>query len=141
MLQGVRANRDPKCAGEIVDRRYPPGYGRPAAPFAANVEVITGDGYRGLPEKAPFDSIIVTAAPDHVPDPLVEQLREGGRLVIPIGGGAGTLRVYAKKEGALEILVEIPMHADPLLDEKAKALILKKEKQRREDFPGIKISR
>ena len=51
-----------------------------------NVRVRTGDGYRGWPEAAPFDAIIVTAAPDHVPQPLVEQLAVGGRMVIPVGG-------------------------------------------------------
>jgi len=51
----------------------------------ANVTVRQGDGYRGWPEKAPFDAIIVTCAPDHIPAPLVEQLAMGGRLVIPVG--------------------------------------------------------
>jgi protein-L-isoaspartate(D-aspartate) O-methyltransferase len=51
----------------------------------ANVHVRAGDGYRGWPEHAPFDAIIVTAAPDHVPKPLVDQLAVGGRLVIPVG--------------------------------------------------------
>jgi len=51
----------------------------------ANVSVRLGDGYRGWPEKAPFDAIIVTCAPDHIPEPLVEQLAMGGRLVIPVG--------------------------------------------------------
>lgn len=50
-----------------------------------NVEVRHGDGYRGWPEHAPFDGIIVTAAADHIPPPLKEQLRPGGRLIIPIG--------------------------------------------------------
>jgi protein-L-isoaspartate(D-aspartate) O-methyltransferase len=50
-----------------------------------NVRVRSGDGYRGWPEQAPFDAIVVTAAPDHVPKPLLEQLEVGGRLVIPVG--------------------------------------------------------
>jgi protein-L-isoaspartate(D-aspartate) O-methyltransferase len=52
----------------------------------ANVQVRQGDGYRGWPEHAPFDAIVVTAAPDHVPEPLVAQLALGGRLVLPLGG-------------------------------------------------------
>ena len=52
----------------------------------ANVHVREGDGYRGWPEEAPFDAIVVTAAPDHVPEPLVAQLAVGGRMVVPVGG-------------------------------------------------------
>lgn len=61
------------------------------------------DGYYGWPEYAPFDAIIVTAAPDHLPAPLVEQLAEGGRLVIPIGppGWYQTLWKFVKQEGEL----------------------------------------
>jgi protein-L-isoaspartate(D-aspartate) O-methyltransferase len=52
----------------------------------ANVHVREGDGYGGWPEQAPFDAIVVTAAPDHVPEPLVAQLALGGRMVVPVGG-------------------------------------------------------
>jgi len=51
-----------------------------------NVQVARGDGYHGWPQQAPFDAIIVTAAAGHIPPPLVAQLREGGRMVIPVGG-------------------------------------------------------
>jgi protein-L-isoaspartate(D-aspartate) O-methyltransferase len=62
----------------------------------SNVEVRCGDGYRGWPEHAPFDVIIVAAAPDHVPQPLVDQLAPSGCLVIPVGTYWQSLRVIEK---------------------------------------------
>jgi protein-L-isoaspartate(D-aspartate) O-methyltransferase len=61
-----------------------------------NVTVREGDGYRGWPEHAPFDGIIVTAAPERIPQPLLEQLAPGGRMVIPVGGFLQELKVFRK---------------------------------------------
>jgi len=68
-----------------------------------NVHVRVGDGYEGWPDEAPFDAIIVTCAPDHVPQPLLDQLDEGGRLVIPVGGRyPQVLRRYTKRGDTFE---------------------------------------
>jgi protein-L-isoaspartate(D-aspartate) O-methyltransferase len=72
-----------------------------------NVEVRVGDGYKGWPEKAPFDAIVVTAAAPEVPRALVEQLKPGGRLVIPVGG-----------DGAMQYLKVLTRRADGGLDER-----------------------
>ncbi len=70
-----------------------------------NVTVRAGDGYRGWPEHAPFDGIVVTAAPDHVPRPLVEQLAVGGIMVIPVGRRHGRQvlkRIHKTTSGTTE---------------------------------------
>jgi protein-L-isoaspartate(D-aspartate) O-methyltransferase len=65
-----------------------------------NVEVLVGDGSRGLPDRAPFDAIVVSAAAPQIPPPLFEQLREGGRMVIPVGPAhAQELQLVRKHEG------------------------------------------
>jgi protein-L-isoaspartate(D-aspartate) O-methyltransferase len=83
------------------------------------VETRIGDGYKGWPEAAPFDAIIVTAAPDHIPPALVEQLKPGGRLVIPVGRLSQELMVV-RKNGDGSTLSEqiVPVRFVPLTREK-----------------------
>jgi len=67
-----------------------------------NIDVKIGDGYIGWDEFAPFDAIIVTAAPPHIPQPLLDQLKEGGRLVIPVGDYYQELKKVTKTKGQIE---------------------------------------
>ena len=81
-----------------------------------NVHVRLGDGYSGWPEQAPFDRIMVTAAPDEIPGPLVEQLAVGGRLVIPVGsqGGPQWMTVVEKTSSGVLEKRTIPVQFVPL---------------------------
>lgn len=83
-----------------------------------NVTVRHGDGYRGWPEHAPFDVIIVAAAPEHVPEPLIDQLAPGGRLVIPVGGYFQTLLVLSKRaDGTVDQKSVAPVAFVPMTGE------------------------
>jgi protein-L-isoaspartate(D-aspartate) O-methyltransferase len=91
---GYQAAMLARCASKVYSIEIVKPLGERARSLLAslgygNVEVRIGDGYKGWPEAAPFDAIVVTAAPDHVPQPLVEQLAAGGRMVIPIGSRNG----------------------------------------------------
>jgi len=86
-----------------------------------NVYVKAGDGYKGWPEHAPFDAITVTCAPDHVPQPLIDQLKEGGRMIIPVGGfGDQELYLLEKKNGQLQRRAVLPVRFVPMVGEAAK---------------------
>ncbi len=67
----------------------------------SNIYTRCGDGYDGWSEHAPFDGIIVTAAPEKVPQPLLDQLKEGGRLIVPVGDRFQYLEIYTKKNGKI----------------------------------------
>ena len=80
-----------------------------------NVQLKVGDGFDGWPENAPFDAVIVTAAPDEIPPPLIAQLKEGGRLVIPVGCGfSQSLETYVKKNGKLTQIDQLPVRFVPM---------------------------
>ena len=81
------------------------------------VQVRAGDGYRGWPEEAPFDGIVVTAAPDHVPPALIAQLRTGGRLVIPVGDAYQELLVLTRTDTGYERETLIPVRFIPMRGE------------------------
>jgi protein-L-isoaspartate(D-aspartate) O-methyltransferase len=82
-----------------------------------NISVRIGDGYAGWPEKAPFDAIMLTAAPPKIPQPLLDQLAEGGRLVAPVGEDYQTLQFVTKIKGVLKYHDIIPVRFVPMTGE------------------------
>lgn len=86
-----------------------------------NVFVRAGDGYQGWSEASPFDAVIVTCAPDHVPAPLVEQLKDGGRMIIPVGSyGNQDLYLLRKSEGKIERQAVLPVRFVPMTGNQGK---------------------
>jgi protein-L-isoaspartate(D-aspartate) O-methyltransferase len=85
-----------------------------------NINVRVGDGYLGWPEKAPFDAVIVTCAPDHIPIPLIEQLKEGGRMVVPVGNYPQALKRIVKRLGKVESTDVLPVVFVPMTGEGVK---------------------
>lgn len=83
-----------------------------------NAHVLHADGFRGWPEHAPFDSIIVTCAPDKIPPPLIEQLRDGGQMIIPVGGGLSQELILLRKKGdTVEQQSVLPVRFVPMTGE------------------------
>jgi len=82
-----------------------------------NVIVRAGDGYQGWPEQAPFDGIIVTAAAPHIPPPLIQQLKPGGKMIIPVGATSAVqelLLIEKKKDGTITQKSVLPVRFVPL---------------------------
>ena len=93
-----------RLAGQVYSVEIVPALGMQARETLSrlgydNVQVRIGDGYRGWPEAAPFDAILITAAPQAVPPPLIAQLKPGGRLVAPVGGFEQELVLVTKQPG------------------------------------------
>jgi protein-L-isoaspartate(D-aspartate) O-methyltransferase len=85
----------------------------------SNILVKTGDGYLGWKEHCPYDAIIVTCAPTHVPEPLINQLAEGGRMIIPVGErGVQELVLLTKTKGKLVKHSVLPVRFVPMVDDK-----------------------
>ena len=82
-----------------------------------NVVVRNADGFKGWPARAPFDAIIVTAAPERIPPPLKEQLAEGGRMIVPVGptGGTQRLTLVTKTDGEIQTRELSPVRFVPFL--------------------------
>lgn len=86
-----------------------------------NIKVKIGDGYQGWPEHSPFQAIIVTCSPTHVPEPLVQQLDEGGRMIIPVGErNSQHLYMLEKQKGKLIQRSVLPVRFVPMVDENKK---------------------
>ncbi len=115
-----------ECVERVYTIEIVPALGRRASALLkelgyANVDTRIGDGYRGWPDAAPFDAILVTAAPDHVPQPLVDQLKPGGRLVIPVGsqfGGQDLLVIEKSADGRAVRRTALPVRFVPLTRER-----------------------
>ena len=80
-----------------------------------NVHVLTGDGYKGWPEHAPFDAVIVTCAPEDMPQTLVDQMKDGGRMIVPVGEGFQRLVILRKKDGEVEQIKDLPVRFVPMV--------------------------
>jgi protein-L-isoaspartate(D-aspartate) O-methyltransferase len=83
----------------------------------SNVEVRAGDGYQGWPAAAPFDAIIVTAAAPRIPEPLMEQLSDGGRLILPVGDAVQELVVVTRRGDRFEKKRVLPVRFVPMTGE------------------------
>lgn len=83
-----------------------------------NVKIKIGSGYSGWQEEAPFDAIIVTAAPGYVPAKLIEQLKDGGKMIIPVGEAyfAQSLKLIVKKDGAITSQDLLPVRFVPMVE-------------------------
>ena len=84
--------------------------------YANRVRVLEGDGYQGWTDHMPYDSIIVTCAPEEIPRALIEQLKEGGRMILPLGEmGSQRLVILTKQAGKVEMKNDLPVRFVPMV--------------------------
>lgn len=108
-----------ECVGEVYSIEIIPELGRRAKELLdglgyRNVRTRIGDGYDGWPEAAPFEAIIVTAAPERIPQPLLDQLAPGGRLVVPVGLKSQDLVVVTRTEDGFQRRTVTPVRFVPM---------------------------
>jgi protein-L-isoaspartate(D-aspartate) O-methyltransferase len=109
-----------ELAGEVYTVEILPALARRAEDLLrelgyTNIKVRCGDGYLGWREFSPFDAIIVTCAPPEIPEKLVEQLAEGGRMVVPVGEGWQELKLIEKIDGKIKVKNIIPVVFVPMI--------------------------
>lgn len=109
-----------ECGAEVYSIEIVPELARHAravllAEGYKQAQVLTGDGYKGWPEHSPFDAIIVTCAPEDVPRALVEQLKDNGRMILPVGIGFQRLVMLRKKEDKIIKEDDLPVRFVPMV--------------------------
>lgn len=104
---------------EIVEPLYEQARARLQRLGYRNIQLRSGDGTQGWPEAAPFDKMIVTAAGLKIPDALIAQLKEGGRIVMPVGEQDQVLVVGEKRGQVLKTFESIPVRFVPLVEGKS----------------------
>ena len=108
-----------ELAGEVYTIEIVPGLAERAtrtlkALGYTNIHVRSGNGYAGWPEQAPFDRIMVTAAPDEIPQALVDQLKMDGVMAIPVGVGEQVLRILRRTPAGMELIKALPVRFVPM---------------------------
>jgi protein-L-isoaspartate(D-aspartate) O-methyltransferase len=108
-----------ELAGEVYTIEIVPGLAERATRTLkelgyTNIHVRSGNGYAGWPEQAPFDRIMVTAAPDEIPQALVDQLKMDGVMAIPVGVGEQVLRILRRTPAGMEMIKALPVRFVPM---------------------------
>lgn len=109
-----------ECGADVYSIELIPELAQHARAALANegykkISVLTGNGYKGWPEHGPFDAIIVTCAPEDMPPALIDQLKDGGRMILPLGAGFQRLVILRKKNGKIQKEDDLPVRFVPMV--------------------------